>query len=77
MAKPANPQEPLPTMREYAQEFDDLVLMKHVELYVNDWTVDLGVVGRQALDELSRRSHLGNGRQKGLDVFAQPREGSA
>jgi 1,4-dihydroxy-6-naphthoate synthase len=64
-------------MREYAQEFDDLVLMKHVELYVNDWTVDLGVVGRQALDELSQRSHLGNGRQKGLDVFAQPRTGSA
>jgi 1,4-dihydroxy-6-naphthoate synthase len=73
----ANPKEPLPTMREYAQEFDDLVLMKHVELYVNDWTVDLGAVGRQALDKLSERSHLGNGRQKALDVFAQLREGSA
>ena len=32
----------IPTMRRYSQEFDDEVLMKHVELYVNDWTVDLG-----------------------------------
>ena len=46
----------LPTMRKYAQEFDDRVLMQHVELYVNDWTVDLGSVGRSALDELSRRA---------------------
>ena len=30
--------------------------MKHVELYVNDWTVNLGETGRQALAELSRRA---------------------
>ncbi len=48
--------EPLPTMRKYAQEFDDRVLMQHVELYVNDWTVELGEVGRGALGELSRRA---------------------
>ncbi len=47
---------PMPTMRKYAQEFDDQVLMQHVDLYVNDWTVDLGEVGRNALDELSRRA---------------------
>ncbi|MEZ6059820.1 MAG: 1,4-dihydroxy-6-naphthoate synthase [Planctomycetaceae bacterium] len=46
----------LPTMRKYAQEFDDGVLMQHVDLYVNDWTVDLGSVGRQALTELSGRA---------------------
>jgi 1,4-dihydroxy-6-naphthoate synthase len=51
-----HPDRPLPTMRKYAQEFDDQVLMQHVELYVNDWTVDLGDVGRQALAELSRRA---------------------
>ncbi|MBL8818916.1 MAG: 1,4-dihydroxy-6-naphthoate synthase [Planctomyces sp.] len=50
------PESPLPTMRKYAQEFDDDVLMKHVELYVNDWTVDLGEVGRTALSELSTRA---------------------
>ncbi len=47
---------PLPTMRRYAQEFDDSVLMQHVDLYVNDWTVDLGESGRNALHELSRRA---------------------
>jgi len=43
-------------MRKYAQEFDDVVLRKHVELYVNDWTVDLGDKGRKALTELSDRA---------------------
>lgn len=46
----------LPTMRQYAQEFNDDVLMQHVDLYVNDWTVDLGETGRGALQELSERA---------------------
>ncbi len=49
----ANRDEALPTMRRYAQEFDDDVLMKHVELYVNDWTRDLGETGRESLHRLS------------------------
>lgn len=52
----ADPAQTYPTMRRYAQEFDDQVLMKHVELYVNPWTVELGEVGARALDELSRRA---------------------
>jgi 1,4-dihydroxy-6-naphthoate synthase len=47
---------PLATMRAHAQEFDDRVLMQHVDLYVNDWTVDLGPTGAKALDELSARA---------------------
>jgi 1,4-dihydroxy-6-naphthoate synthase len=43
-------------MRKYAQEFQDEVLMQHVDLYVNDWTKDLGEVGQRALDELSTRA---------------------
>lgn len=52
-----NPQSALPTMRRHAQEFDDTVLMQHVDLYVNQWTVDLGEVGQSALAEFSRRAH--------------------
>ena len=48
--------ETLPTMRRYAQEFDDTVLMQHVDLYVNDWTVHLGAVGQAALNKLSDRA---------------------
>ncbi len=66
----ANPEETLPTMRRFAQEFDDDVLMKHVELYVNDWTVDLGVVGRQAIQELAQRTGREfSGQRRGVDVF--------
>lgn len=51
-----NPDAALPTMRQFAQEFDDRVLMQHVELYVNDWTIDLGDVGRTALQTLIQRA---------------------
>ncbi len=44
------------TMRQYAQELTDDVMFKHVDLYVNDWTVDLGVKGRGALDVLKRHA---------------------
>jgi 1,4-dihydroxy-6-naphthoate synthase len=44
--------EALATMRRYAQETADDVLWKHVELYVNDFTRDLGDVGRAALGRL-------------------------
>lgn len=50
------PAAALPTMRRYAQELDDDVIRAHVDLYVNDWTRDLGETGRRALDELSRRA---------------------
>jgi len=52
----ADPAAALPTMRRHAQEFDDSVLWQHVELYVNDWTVDLGAVGRRALATLAERA---------------------
>lgn len=48
-----DPSSALPTMRDHAQEFDDDVLMRHVDLYVNEWTVDLGSTGREALAALS------------------------
>lgn len=50
----AAPERPLPTMRKYAQEFDDRVLMRHVDLYVNRWTQDLGPTGAEALRTLSQ-----------------------
>ena len=39
-------------MRRYAQELTDDLLFKHVDLYVNDWTTDLGDSGRVALQTL-------------------------
>ena len=53
----ADPAGALATMRAHARELDDDVLRRHVELYVNAWTVDLGDVGRRALGELAARAH--------------------
>lgn len=73
----SDPDRPLPTMRKHAQEFDDEVLMKHVDLYVNEWTVDLGETGAAALFELSARARqaglISNG-AAALQVFATNRE---
>lgn len=65
--------ETLPTMRQHAQEFSDEVLMKHVDLYVNDWTVDLGDVGCSALKKMSElcnhaTSNVGG---KSIEVFGK------
>ena len=46
----------VPTMRRYAQELTDAVLFKHVDLYVNEWTADLGDSGRAALQMLRREA---------------------
>ena len=67
----SNRDAPLPTMRAHAQEFDDRVLMQHVDLYVNEWTLDLGPLGTRALDELSARAaSAGLGTGGRLQVFA-------
>jgi 1,4-dihydroxy-6-naphthoate synthase len=63
----------LPTMRKYAQEFDDDVLMKHVDLYVNEWTTDLGDIGKNALRELSERARsigLVTPSDSSIEIFA-------
>lgn len=62
-----------PTMRRYAQELDDDVLLKHVDLYVNDWTVELGKTGHDALRQLSERATtlgLVDGETRAIEVFA-------
>jgi len=60
---------PLPTMRRHAQEFADAVLMQHVDLYVNDWTIDLGATGARALAALSARAVALGVVGGGLEVF--------
>ena len=66
----ANPAAPLPTMRDHAQELDDAVLMEHVDLYVNDQTLDLGPLGQRALDELCfRATAVGLGSGGRLEIF--------
>jgi 1,4-dihydroxy-6-naphthoate synthase len=47
-----NPGEGLSYIRKNAQELDDNVIRKHIELYVNDYSIDLGESGRRAIGHL-------------------------
>jgi 1,4-dihydroxy-6-naphthoate synthase len=42
-------------VREHSQELADDVCARHIALYVNAFTLDLGDTGRAAIDELLRR----------------------
>lgn len=51
----AHPQETLPYIRRHAQEIEPEVMRSHIELYVNEFSKDLGDEGHRAIDELLRR----------------------
>lgn len=57
----AAPERPRAYVRAHSQELADDVCDRHIALYVNDFTVDLGAGGRAAIDEL-----LARGRRAGL-----------
>src|SRR6266550_181432 len=42
----------LPFVREHAQEMSDEVMYQHIDLYVNEYSVDLGSEGRRAVELL-------------------------
>jgi len=45
----ANPKSGLEFIRSHAQEMSEEVMYKHIELYVNQYSVDLGTEGRKAI----------------------------
>lgn len=47
-----NPKESELYVREHAQEMDYAVMQQHIQLYVNDFTVDLGEKGQNAVEHL-------------------------
>ena len=47
-----NPNDSLPFVRQHAQSMDESVMQSHIRLYVNDFSVDLGLKGREAIDTL-------------------------
>ncbi len=46
----------LPFVREHAQEMSEEVMYRHIDLYVNEYSVDLGVEGRRAVELLFARA---------------------
>jgi 1,4-dihydroxy-6-naphthoate synthase len=46
----ANPRSAYDFIKANAQEMDDDVMYKHIGLYVNKFTVDLGIEGKKAVN---------------------------
>lgn len=53
----AHRDETLPYVRAHAQDMDPDVMFKHIDLYVNHYSVDLGDDGRAAVGQLYARAH--------------------
>ena len=47
-----NPESCMPFVREHAQEMREEVMKKHIALYVNEFSVDLGITGKKAIKML-------------------------
>ena len=47
-----HPKEAYLFVKQYSQEMEDDVIQSHINLYVNDFTKDLGVNGRKAIETL-------------------------
>lgn len=55
-----NPNLPDEFVTCHAQAMDIDVCRKHIQLYVNDFSVDLGKTGKQAVDTLFKKGHAAN-----------------
>src|SRR5690606_25175698 len=47
-----NPKSGIDFIKSHAQEMDEAVMFKHIELYVNKYSIDLGKEGRKAIQTL-------------------------
>ena len=50
-----NPTSSRHYVKQHAQEMNEEVMQNHINLYVNNFSVDLGLEGNKAVDELEKR----------------------
>jgi 1,4-dihydroxy-6-naphthoate synthase len=51
-----NPKSAYPYIKQYAQEMEEEVMYKHIELYVNEFSRELGLDGRKAIEILYKKA---------------------
>lgn len=56
----AHPESSMPYVRAHAQEMSEEVMKKHIALYVNPFSVDLGEEGKKAIELMFSKAGLGN-----------------
>ncbi len=52
----SNRSEPISYIKEHSQELSDDVINQHIDLYVNDFSIDVGQEGEKAVSELLSRA---------------------
>ena len=52
----ANPEIVRPYIRKHAQEMDEAVMQQHIDLYVNEYSIDYGPEGEAAIQDLLDRA---------------------
>jgi 1,4-dihydroxy-6-naphthoate synthase len=52
----ANPESCMPFIKQHAQEMSEEVMKKHIALYVNDFSIDLGNTGKKAIQLLFNKA---------------------
>ena len=52
----ANPKSGLEFIRQHAQEMSEEVMYKHIELYVNKYSIELGIEGRNAIAKMFEKA---------------------
>ena len=69
----ANPLSGLSYIRQHSQEMETEIMQKHIDTYVNDFSIDLGERGREAIRTLFEKSlAAGLISHKPLEIFATP-----
>lgn len=48
----ANPESCMSFVKQHAQEMSEEVMKKHIALYVNDFSIDIGIIGKNAIQLL-------------------------
>ncbi len=65
-----NPVSSIAFMKKYAQDMNEEVMQKHIELYVNDYSIDLGEKGRTAIKKLYQEANnIKDFPEIGEDIF--------
>jgi len=52
----ADPKRPMHYIKQHSQELSDHVIKQHIDLYVNNYSLDIGDEGERAIKELLRRA---------------------
>ena len=63
----ANPESSMPYVREHAQAMSEEVMKKHINLYVNSFSIDLGSQGTEAVEKMFGKAR----EQKLFDIPAE------